>query len=315
MSATSRRSAASGQAVVSTRHAYLLLLSVIVLWGANWPIMKVGLESITPLWFSLSRLGMGAVTLFAVLAFTGRLQVPRRGDLPVLFSVSLLQMAGFLVFVNMALLDVEAGRAAILAYTTPLWVAPAAILLLGERVDARKAMGLALGLGGVVVLFNPLGFDWSDHAVVRGNALLMLAALAWSVAILHVRAHRWVSSPLQLAPWQMMTASPLVLALALLFEGDATIAWSAELVAILFYNGPIGTAFCFWAAVTVTRSLPAVSTSLGFLGVPAAGLAASTAALGEPLTATLIAGFALVAGGLALVNIADFAGGKRRKER
>lgn len=306
-------SSPSGTAPVATRTAYLLLLSIVFLWGANWPIMKVGLQSITPMWFALSRLVIGAATLFAILVFNGKLRLPGRDDLPVLVSVALFQMAGFLIFVNMALLSVDAGRAAILAYTTPLWVTPAAIVLLGERVGPLKAMGLALGLSGVAALFNPLGFDWSDREVVQGNGLLMLAALCWSVAMLHVRAHRWVSSPLQLAPWQMVTASPLVIALGVLYEGDAAIDWSVELVAILLYNGFLGTAFCFWAAVTVTRSLPAISTSLGFLGVPAAGLMMSALALGEAVTPTLAGGFALVLLGMALVNVADLRGEGNRK--
>lgn len=291
----------------SPQTSYLLLAAVVLFWGANWPIMKIGLQSITPMWFAVARIGMGAATLFAVLAASGRLRRPRRGDWPVVLSVAVLQMVVYLSCVNFALLQVEAGRAVILAYTTPLWVTPAAVLLLGERVTPRKAAGLALGLAGIATLFNPLGFDWSDRDVLLGNGLLMLAALAWAGAILHVRAHTWVSSPLQLAPWQMLLALPVLTAVAVAVEGDAEIAWSPELIAILAYNGPIATAFCFWAVVTVQRSLPSISTSLGLLGVPVAGLAFATAVLGEPLTATKLGGLVLILGGMSLVNLAELA--------
>src|SRR3546814_4137147 len=106
-------------------------------------------------------------------------------------------MGAFLALVNVALLHVGAGRSAVLAYTTPLWVTLAAIVLLGERPTAFKLLGLALGFAGVAVLFNPLGFDWADPQVLLGNGMLLAAALAWSVAILHIRAHKWDSSPLQ----------------------------------------------------------------------------------------------------------------------
>ncbi len=288
---------------VAPATAYGLLAAVILLWGFNWPVMKVGLESIPPFWFALARLSMGAATLFPILWLTGRLTLPRRGDLPVLFSVALLQMAGFLALINFGLLDVEAGRSAVLAYTTPLWVTPAAVWLLGERLTRLKAVGLALGLCGVAVLFNPLGFDWGDGAVLQGNLLLMLAALAWSGAILHVRGHRWQSSPLQLAPWQMLVASLPVAALAAATEGVPAVRWTGDLVLILAYNGPLATAFCYWAAVTVTRALPAISTSLGFLGVPVAGVIFSAAWLAEPLTLTLLGGLVLVVLGMALVNL------------
>ncbi|MBK1696515.1 DMT family transporter [Rhodovibrio salinarum] len=309
--APSRASAGSGHHP-GTKGAYLLLAAVILLWGANWPVMKLGLQSITPFWFAAARMAMGAVTLFGVLAATGRLRLPRRADMPIVITVALLQMASFLSLVNLALLTVDAGRSAILAYTTPLWVTPVAVFLLGERLSARKGAGLILGLTGVAVLFNPLGFDWSNPDVVAGNAFLMLAALGWAIAILHTRRHTWTSSPLQLAPWQMLTALPVLLAFAFVFEGDAQVTWSSELIAILVFNGPLATAFGFWAVVTVQRSLPAISTSLGLLGVPTAGVIMSTLFLGETLSATRLGGLALIVGGMALVNLADLRARRRR---
>jgi drug/metabolite transporter (DMT)-like permease len=295
---------------VSVRGAYWLLAAIVVFWGVNWPVMKVGLQSITPMWYAFSRLVIGAGTLFAILAATGRLARPRRADLAVLVSVALLQMALFLTCVNFGLLRVDAGRAAILAYTTPLWVTPVAVALLGERLTARKGIGLALGLAGVATLFNPLGFDWSETEVVTGNALLMLAALGWAGAILHTRRHTWHLTPLQLAPWQMSLAAPILLVLALTVEGDAQIAWSPGLLVNLLYNGVVATAFCFWAVVSVQRSLPAISTSLGLLGVPTAGMLLSALLLGETLTATRLGGLVLILGGMAMVNLADLRRGE-----
>lgn len=291
------------------RRAYGLLGAVILFWGANWPIMKIGLGYIPPLWFGTARIVLGATALFAILAVNGQLRLPPRRDLPVLFSVGLFQMAGFMVLVNLGLLHVEAGRSAVLAYTTPLWVAPGAVLVLGERLTRFKLLGVALGLFGLTVLFNPFGFDWADPDVVLGNALLMVSALGWAIAIIHIRAHRWESSPLELAPWQMLVAAPLVAGLALWLESPETIRWSGELVAVLAYNGLVATAFCFWAGVTVTRALPAISTSLGFLGVPVIGVLVSAAALGEALSATLLGGLVLIVAGMTLVSVPQGAGG------
>ncbi len=287
------------------RQALLLLLGLVVLWGANWPIMKIGLGYIPPFWFAAARLALGAATLFALLAALGRLRLPPRGDLPVVLSVGLLQMAGFLAMVNLALLTVEAGRSAVLAYTTPLWVAPAAILLLGERMTPLKALGLALGLAGLAGLFNPLQFAWDDRETLLGNGALLLAALLWSGAILQVRGHRWTASPLELAPWQMLVALVPLVGAALVLEHLAWLTWSWELGAVLAYNGPLASAFCYWAAVMVTRDLPAITTSLGFLGVPLCGVLASSLWLGETLTFSLLGGLAGILAGLALVNLAD----------
>ena len=285
--------------------ARLLLVGVVILWGSNWPVMKLGVATMPPVWFAAARMVLGALSLFAFLAALGRLTLPARRDLLVIFSVGLLQMAIFLALVNIALQHVEAGRSAILSYTTPLWVTPAAFLLLGERLSPLKGAGLALGLAGVAVLFNPLGFDWSDGSVLLGNGLLLLAALSWSVAILHVRVHRWEASPLQLAPWQMVVAVPPLALLSWLTEDWPQVQWSGDTLWILAYNGPLATAFCFWAVVSVTRALPAVTTSLSLLAVPVTGVAVSAIFLGEPLTPTLLGGLVLILGGTVLGNLSD----------
>lgn len=285
--------------------ARLLLVGVVILWGANWPVMKVGLQSMPPVWFAAARMTLGAASLFALLAVIGRLKLPTRRDLAVVFTVGGLQMAAFLVLVNFALQHVEAGRSAVLAYTTPLWVTPAAMLLLGETMNRRKLLGLCLGLGGVAVLFNPLGFDWASRDALVGNALLLAAAFSWSLAILHVRVHRWDSSPLQLAPWQMVLAAVPLALLSWVSEDWSAIRWSGELGVILAYNGPLATAFCFWAVVSVNRALPATTTSLSLLAVPVAGVLASAVFLGEALTPTLVGGLILILAGTVLVNLAD----------
>ena len=72
---------------------------------------------------------------------------------------------------------------------------------------------------------------------------------------------------------------------------------------VLAFNGPISTAFAVWAWLSVNRSLPAITSSLGSLGVPVVGLIASVIALGEPLDIASVAGLALIVGGLVLVSL------------
>jgi drug/metabolite transporter (DMT)-like permease len=291
-------------AVIGRGSAYLLLAALVIIWGANWPVMKVGIGYISPLWFAFARLLLGGVTFAVLVAAMGQLKLPPRHDIPIILSLGLFQMGAFLILVTVAVQFVPAGRSALLAYTHPLWVAPGAVLLLGERLGPMKLTGLAVGLLGLIALFNPAAFPWSDPWAVFGNGLLLLAAFLWGLAILHARRHRWIASPFMLAPWAMLAAAPPVLLMALFFERPR-IDWSPELAAILLYNGPVATAFGYWASVTITRALPALTTSIGLLGVPVMGLLSSMAALGEPLTWSLSLGLIGIVLGLALVNLAD----------
>jgi drug/metabolite transporter (DMT)-like permease len=303
--AVMQRNTAIPAAAHSHRAAYLLLAGVVVLWGANWPVMKLGLAELPPFWFAAIRVILGALCLFAVLALGGNLALPGRRDTVQLLGGGILQVAVYMGLVNLALVSVAPGRAAVLAYTTPLWAVPGAMLFLGERMGALKAAGLVLGFGGVVVLFNPLGFDWSDRQQVMGNLMLMGAAFAWAAAIMLIRGRPWHLTPLQLAPWQLLLAGGLLLAAAYIGEGPLSVHLTPKVIAILAYNGPVCISFCFWASVAIARALPAVTSSLSFLAVPAFGIAASAVVLGERIDLTLIGGFALILAGVVLVAAAD----------
>ncbi len=125
-----------------------------MLWGVNWPIMKIGLAYIDPVWFVVIRMFLGAGLFFAWQLATSGVAVPGRRDVPIILSIGLLQIGLYLVLITVGLRYVPAGRSAVLSYTTPLWVVPGA-LLLGEKLTAARLAGLALGLAGIAVLFEP----------------------------------------------------------------------------------------------------------------------------------------------------------------
>lgn len=302
---TGTRAEPAASVPVGQAAAYGLMLVVIAIWGLGWPIAKLGFTWIPPLWFGFGRAAICALTLFLVLALRGQIRLPGRQDLPIVFSIGIIQVGVFMALMHFSLALVEAGRAAILAYTSSLWVVPAALLLLGERLPLVKGLGLAAGLGGVAVLFNPFGFDWGDGSVVLGNVLLLVCAMCWGIGILHVKVHRWRLSPLQVAPWQMVIGAIPSLVAAAITEDPATIQWDWRGILIVAGMGTLGTALPFWALLTLNRALPAISTSLGLLAVPAVGLFSSMAILGEDLTPTLGAGFVLILIGVGLVATAD----------
>jgi drug/metabolite transporter (DMT)-like permease len=289
------------------RHASLLVACLVLIWGCNWPVNKVVLSHISPLWFTCLRVAMGSVSLFLVQAFRPEgVKLPARADLPVVLSIGLVQVATVMALVQLGLANVPAGRSAILSYTTPVWVVPGAILILGERLRFAKSMALLLGLAGVAVMFNPAAFDWSDHTAVVGNGCLLAAAAFWAGSIIHVRAHCWQGTPLTLAPWQMLIGLIPLFSLAWSVEGPPPhVSFSLGTLALAIYSGPLITAYPFWALVTVSRTLPAVTTSLTLLLVPVIGLLSSLIFLAEQINATLIVGLLLIVSAVAAVNVAD----------
>jgi len=272
----------------------------VLAWGFTWPINKLLLATVPPLWAVALRTAIGAVALFALALATRRLAPPPRADLPVLLSITLLHMIGFGVLSSVGLELVPAGRSAVLAYTTPLWVAPGASLFLGERLTPRRLVGVIIGLTGLVVLFNPLAFDWTRRAAVLGNAAILAAALLWAASILHIRGHRWRSTPFDLLPWETLLATVILVPLAWLGAGPPAFSWSVPVGAMLLYAGLPGTALAYWAIAMAGRGLPAVTTSLGLLATPVISIVVATLWLGERPSASLLLAVALILGGVAL---------------
>jgi drug/metabolite transporter (DMT)-like permease len=287
------------------RRGLLLLITVVLAWGLVWPVNKVILASVPPLWSVVLRSAIATVALFALMIARGRLTLPPRADLPVLLGITLLHMVGFTVLSTWGLSLVDAGRSVVLAYTTPFWVTPGASLFLGEPLTRRRAAGVGVGLLGLLVLFNPLAFDWTDRAVVLGNLAILAAALLWAASILHIRAHRWRSTPLDLVPWETLLATVILTPMALAATPFPRLDWNAPLVLMLLYAGVPGTALAYWAVAMASRALPAVTTSLGLLATPVVSVITATLWLGEPLTISLVAAIGLVVSGVAIGATAE----------
>ena len=280
----------------------LLLVLVVIVWGITWPIMKIGIEYIPPVFFGALRMFVGATLMFIIVRAYGQIKVPSRADWPMVLSVGLLQMAIPTALMHFSLSFVEASRASLLAFTHPIWVAPLAVVFLGERLNRGTTGGLIVGMIGLMVLFNPLGFDWHDDDVLLGNGLLILSAVSWAIGIVHVRLHDWNASPLSLSPWQMLVAGLLLMSLSLAREDPSKTIWDENLIYVLAFVGIAATGFAYWGAVMVAKNLPAMVSALGFLGVPIVGILSSSILLMEPLTLTLKIGTSLVLGGLVIMT-------------
>ena len=281
------------------RHGILLGLLVII-WAVSWPVIKVGVTSVPPIWFACLRYAIATGCLFVFVGVRRELVVPSRSDWRLVAVSGVLQMAAFSALVGLALTILPPGRASVLAFSTPLWVVPLAAWRLGERASTRALNGVGIGLLGVVVIAAPA---LSSTGRGDGWAYLMLlaASAAWAISIVFVRGHRFVASPLSLAPWQTLTASALLFPLAIVVEGTPR-GFGAGGIAALAYVGPLATAFAYWAVVEVGRHIRASTISMALLATPGLGLLISTLSLHETVSISLVAGIVLVGAGIRLAT-------------
>lgn len=289
---------------LGANRAWAVLALSILIFGVNWPVLKIALRSIPPLWLADLRM-LGAAILYALpLLAAGRLAWPKRSDLRMVAVLGIFQGALMMGFTTMGLQTVGAGRSAILCYTTPIWIIPGAILLLGERITRFQVVGLACGLAGVAILFNPLDFDWHARATLVGNMYCLLAALSWSVALLHVRGHRWQTDPIELMPLQSLLGWLVMLPVAMIREGAVPhIAWSLDSALAFSYITVLATTIAFWSLVVAARRLPAIGVSLAQLSTPVIGVAAAAIWIGEVPAVGDLLGLGLIILGVAVASL------------
>jgi O-acetylserine/cysteine efflux transporter len=277
------------------------LLASVFLLSSGWPLTKLAIQlGSTPLWFAEGRAVLSGLVAAGLLAIGGRLRAPRRGDLPTTVMVGVFQLGAFFAFAHLAVAWVPAGRTAVLANTTTIFVVPLSLLVLHEPIPRRRWLATGLGIGGIVVLMGPWAIDWTSGRTLVGNAFLLGAALSWALAIITVRRAPPQSSMFELLPWCFLvgsiTLAPLVAWGAPHGSfGSHAGAWGA-LAYIGLIAGPLGT----WGVMEAAVILPAVVSSVGFLATPAVGILLSNWILGEKITLDLLAGTALILVGVGL---------------
>jgi drug/metabolite transporter (DMT)-like permease len=292
------QSIADGRARISPLG--LLFLTITSLgWGLNFPIMKNLLSEWPPL-SSRGLCGVVGAGLLALIAVTKgqKLQVPvkMRGRL---LLVSLLSLGGWIAFLGLALLWLNASEAAVIGTSVPIWVALLAWPILGERVSPGRATGLAIALCGITFLIGGNGFDASLEKL---PGLLFAIAGVISVALGTVLTKHFplAMPPVSLAAWQIGLGCLPIAVVGLAVEQPqlsalSSVGWASMLymTVILFCVSYV----CWFAAL---ERLPAATASIGTLMVPAIGVVASVAMLHEPFGLREIAALAVTLGGIAL---------------
>lgn len=295
-----------------------------LLWGSAYPAIKGG----------YALLGIGRDDSAAQLVFAGwrfllagglllawgyaqgrRLQAPAatreaklgagKGGLPIwatLLALGLVQTSLQYVFFYIGLAHTSGVKASILNATGVFFsVLLAHFLVADNRLDARKALGCALGFGGVMVV-NLLGRAPLESGVsLRGEGFVVLAALVLAAASLWGRRLSQRMDSLLMTGWQLGLGGAALL-LGGLAGGGHVSGWGPSSLALLGYMAVLSAvAFAVWAALLLQHPVAQVAV-FNFL-IPIFGALLSAVFLGESVLQWRNAlALALVCGGIWLVT-------------
>jgi drug/metabolite transporter (DMT)-like permease len=266
------------------------LLALAALWGASFAFMRVAVPALGPVWLAWCRVALAFAALFAI-AFL-------RGSVP---SVAA-NWRGYLVIgtINSALpfvlfcfaeQYVSASSAAILNATSPFFGALGGALWLGETLGARRLAGMALGLGGVVLLVGWQAEPWTAK-MIAGILACLAAALCYGLASVYAKA-RMKGIPSAAIALYSQLAAALVLLPALPFAAVPQVP-SPLVVGNVLALSLASTALAYLLYFRLIADVgPARALTVTFL-IPLFGVLWGTLFLGESVAANTLAGCALI---------------------
>lgn len=269
-----------------------------LLWGFNWPAIKIALGELPPFVLRSIALSSASLILLGVaLVLRRRLTVERSSLMPLIMAGTL-NIAGFNIFTAFAQLSTTTSRAAILTYTMPIWSVVLAAFILREPIGREKIIAVAVGAIGIGLLAMPV-FETSRMA---GAILPLLAALAWALGTIVLKKWPLKGDPIATTAYQLMIGAAISIGCLMISGETAPPSVSAEVVTAMLFHIICATAGAYLLWFTILARNAASTSALLSFAVPVVGVLSAMLLVGDRPSLTDIAGFAaiLAAAGLAI---------------
>ena len=274
-----RSPSASGEKSKAGR--FLLVATLTLLWGTNWPLFPLAVREVSVWTFrAICLLGSGLL-LMAWCRWKGHdLRVPRRHWTTVAAS-ALVYLVIWNIGSTYAAVLIPTGQAAVLGFTMPLWAALGARVFLDERLTFRSLVAIGLTAAGVLLLLFKGWRLFADAPV--GFVFGLLAGIGWAAGTLMLRRHPVPVNTTVLTAWQLLIAGVPLGVLALVFgSGDWFIpTWQS--IAVIGYITVIPMAIGNVAWFTIVDRLPTSVATLSPILVPVVAMISGAFVRHEPL--------------------------------
>ncbi|MBF9029730.1 EamA family transporter [Rhodobacterales bacterium HKCCE3408] len=292
---------------VLTPRAWIEIALLALIWGASFLSIKVALGELPVMTLVAHRVFWACLILWAYVLWTG-LPVPKQARVWSAFLV-MGALNNAIPFGLMAWGQqfIETGLTAILNATTAVFgVLVAAIAFRDERLTFRRATGVAIAFGGVVVAIGPSALSGLDLRSLAQLAVIG-GTLSYAIAASWARAQLSQLDPEVAAAGMLTGSSLLLLPLARLVDGAPVMpALPATWLAIGYFS-VIGTSVAYLLYYRILRVAGSGNAMLVTLLIPPVAILLGAAVLHERLAPSAFAGFALIALGLLVLDGRVFA--------
>ncbi|OLD45785.1 MAG: hypothetical protein AUI83_15860 [Armatimonadetes bacterium 13_1_40CM_3_65_7] len=287
---------------ITSRRVEFAMLALVVIWGVNFPIVKIAFREMTPMVFNALRFGSATVLLLAV-SWRTREPLPPRAAWPGLVGLGIIGHAIYQIsFIN-GLALTTAGNSALILSMVPLFIAALTSLLRIDRVAPRTWIGIVFAFVGLLLLITGRGGLHLGTATLAGDILTLFCSLCWAMYTVFSRPLLKTMSPLQLTTLTMAAGAPALLVASipqLLQQPWAAISWQAW--AALAYSTVLAVAVGYVVWYASVQAVGGPRTAIYSNLIPIVALLASWLLLGESLGPVQAAGAAVVLAGVSLAR-------------
>jgi len=284
---------------------YFKLLLTAFLWGGTFIAGRMIAHSVHPVCAAFLRFAIATFFLLLLLVrVEGRIPVPGKKQM---LPIVLLGMTGVFAY-NILFLTglryIQAGRAALIVATNPVFISLLSALFFRERLNWTKGVGICLSVAGaMIVITNGRITDLGSYRIGTGELLIAGCVLSWVAYSLIGKSVMAQLSPLTSVAYSAVVGTVLLLPPALYSGiGREIFGYTVKDWADLFYLGFFGTVLGFsWYYQGIKRIGP-MKASVFINFVPVSAIVLASLILKEQITVSIVLGTMLVITGVYLTN-------------
>ena len=285
----------------STRTDWALFVLLGFMWGSSYLFIKIGVdEGLPPLTLVMLRLVFGAALLAGVVAIA-REPLPRDPrTIGHLVVMAVLNIVAPFTLITYGEQTVDSSLASILNATVPLFtIVLAALVLHDEPITVNRIVGLAVGFAGVLLLTSR---DGIGGGAGFGEVALILSAVSYAAGNVYARRNVRGLRPMTTAVCQVGLALAITTVLAFVFEDPLGTPVTPTAFLAIVWLGLLGSGMAYLLFFRMLARWGSTRSSLVAYLLPIWGIVLGVIVLNETVDELVLAGTALVIGGVALVS-------------